>query len=496
MKISLSPATPEAWSGSVLALGIVENDPQGLVATMEQRFSLQLADWLKQKPFSGKPGDCVSLPLLRGDCTTLVLVGLGAADDVDRDGLRLAAAAAAGAAIGQVGTLGLLLPWSNETPEEDAAAAAEAVRLALYSDDRFRSKPEPSPRPDQLELLGPLPGGFAHGLEAVHPVCAGVELARELVAAPPNTVTPEELARTASHLAHEHGLELTILERSDCEERGMGSFLSVCQGSDMDPKFIHLTYRPNDEVKRRLVLVGKGLTFDSGGYNLKVGAAQIDMMKYDMGGSAAVIGAMRAIAELRPAGVEVHMLVASCENMINGSAVHPGDIVTASNGTTIEINNTDAEGRLTLADALVYACKLKPDAIVDLATLTGACVIALGEGIAGLWTSDDTLASNLEQAAMASGEGLWRMPLHSPYRKGLKSLLADMKNTGPRPGGSITAALFLKEFVDAGIPWAHIDIAGTVWSDKGRGLNPSGATGYGVRTLVNWIRNQAGTTGT
>ena len=496
MKISLSPATPEAWSGSVLALGIVENDPQGLVATMEQRFSLQLADWLKQKPFSGKPGDCVSLPLLRGDCTTLVLVGLGAADDVDRDGLRLAAAAAAGAAIGQVGTLGLLLPWSNETPEEDAAAAAEAVRLALYSDDRFRSKPEPSPRPDQLELLGPLPGGFAHGLEAVHPVCAGVELARELVAAPPNTVTPEELARTASHLAHEHGLELTILERSDCEERGMGSFLSVCQGSDMDPKFIHLTYRPNDEVKRRLVLVGKGLTFDSGGYNLKVGAAQIDMMKYDMGGSAAVIGAMRAIAELRPAGVEVHMLVACCENMINGSAVHPGDIVTASNGTTIEINNTDAEGRLTLADALVYACKLKPDAIVDLATLTGACVIALGEEIAGLWTSDDTLASNLEQAAMASGEGLWRMPLHSPYRKGLKSLLADMKNTGPRPGGSITAALFLKEFVDAGIPWAHIDIAGTVWSDKGRGLNPSGATGYGVRTLVNWIRNQAGTTGT
>ena len=496
MKISLSPATPEAWSGSVLALGIVENDPQGLVATMEQRFSLQLADWLKQKPFSGKPGDCVSLPLLRGDCTTLVLVGLGAADDVDRDGLRLAAAAAAGAAIGQVGTLGLLLPWSNETPEEDAAAAAEAVRLALYSDDRFRSKPEPSPRPDQLELLGPLPGGFAHGLEAVHPVCAGVELARELVAAPPNTVTPEELARTASHLAHEHGLELTILERSDCEERGMGSFLSVCQGSDMDPKFIHLTYRPNDEVKRRLVLVGKGLTFDSGGYNLKVGAAQIDMMKYDMGGSAAVIGAMRAIAELRPAGVEVHMLVASCENMINGSAVHPGDIVTASNGTTIEINNTDAEGRLTLADALVYACKLKPDAIVDLATLTGACVIALGEEIAGLWTSDDTLASNLEQAAMASGEGLWRMPLHRPYRKGLKSLLADMKNTGPRPGGSITAALFLKEFVDAGIPWAHIDIAGTVWSDKGRGLNPSGATGYGVRTLVNWIRNQAGTTGT
>lgn len=493
MKISLSPATPEAWSGSVLALGIPENDPQGLVAAMEQRFSLQLSDWLKQKPFSGKPGDCVSLPLLRSDCTALVLVGLGEASSVDRDRLRLAAAAAARAAQGQGGTLGLLLPWSSDTPEEDAAAAAEAVRLALYSDERFRSKPEPSPKPDQLELLGSLPGGLSHGLEAVHPVCAGVELARELVAAPPNSVTPAELARTASHLAHEHGLELTILERSDCEERGMGSFLSVCQGSDMDPKFIHLTYRPNDAASKRLVLVGKGLTFDSGGYNLKVGAAQIDMMKFDMGGSAAVFGAMRAIAELRPAGVEVHMLVASCENMINGSAVHPGDIVTASNGTTIEINNTDAEGRLTLADALVYACKLKPDAIVDLATLTGACVIALGDEIAGLWSGDDSLSSQLEMAAQAAGEGLWRMPLHSPYRKGLKSLLADMKNTGPRPGGSITAALFLKEFVDAGIPWAHIDIAGTVWSDKGRGLDPSGATGYGVRTLVNWITSQANT---
>jgi leucyl aminopeptidase len=202
---------------------------------------------------------------------------------------------------------------------------------------------------------------------------------------------------------------------------------------------------------------------------------------------------MRSIAELRPAGVEVHMVVAACENMINGSAVHPGDIVTASNGTTIEINNTDAEGRLTLADALVYASKLKPDAIVDLATLTGACVVALGDEIAGLWTPDDALSSDLETAASDAGEGLWRMPMHSSYRKGLKSLLADMKNTGPRPGGSITAALFLKEFVDAGIPWAHIDIAGTVWSDKGRGLNPSGATGYGVRTLVNWVMKQAST---
>ena len=494
MKISLSPATPEAWSGSVLALGIAKDDPQSLVAAMEQRFNLQLSDWLKQKPFSGKRGDLASMQLLRSDCTALVLVGLGDSAEIDRDCLRRAAAAAARAAVGQSGNLGLLLPWGSEDPTGDAAAAAEAMRLSLYSDLRFRSKPEPKPHPEQLELLGQWPSGCSEALEAIQPVCAGVELARELVAAPPNSVTPSELANTAAALAKDHGLELKVLERSDCEAKGMGSFLSVCQGSDMDPKFIHLTYRPSGAVQKRLVLVGKGLTFDSGGYNLKVGAAQIDMMKFDMGGSAAVFGAMRAIAELQPSGVEVHMLVASCENMINGSAVHPGDIVTASNGTTIEINNTDAEGRLTLADALVYASELKPDAIVDLATLTGACVIALGDEIAGLWSGDDALSEALESAASDAGEGLWRMPLHSSYRKGLKSLLADMKNTGPRPGGSITAALFLKEFVDAGIPWAHIDIAGTVWTDKGRDLNPSGATGYGVRTLVNWVLSQASTT--
>ena len=185
------------------------------------------------------------------------------------------------------------------------------------------------------------------------------------------------------------------------------------------------------------------------------------------------------------------MVVASCENMVNGSAVHPGDIVTAANGLTIEINNTDAEGRLTLADALLYACEQKPDAVVDLATLTGACVIALGNEMAGLWSNNDDLAEALDVAAQTGGEGLWRMPLRQSYKDGLKSLLADMKNTGPRPGGSITAALFLKEFVAKDTAWAHIDIAGPVWSDKGKGVNPPGATGYGVRTLVNWVLAQA-----
>jgi len=486
MQISLSPANLQSWTGSVLVACLLEGDLETCLDQLEARCGGALSPSIKHQNFKSKAGDVASFQLLNGNPDKLVLVGLGERQNLKLDDLRQAASHAARASIGNEGTLGILFPWEALDCGAAARAIAEGVRLSLYKDQRFRSSPEPRSKPSKLELIG-LPESANDQLKMVQPTCAGVELARELVAAPPNSLTPLALADTAAQLAKDHGLELSLLGKAECAERGMGAYLAVAQGSDLEPKFIHLTYRPTGPVKHRLALVGKGLTFDSGGYNLKVGAAQIDKMKFDMGGSAAVIGAARSIAELRPQGVEVHIIVAACENMVNGSAVHPGDIVKASNGTTIEINNTDAEGRLTLADALVYACELKPDAIVDLATLTGACIIALGEEIAGFWTGDDPLAEGLSHAANSAGEGLWRMPLHSSYRDGLKSQLADLKNTGPRPGGSITAALFLKEFVEASIPWAHIDIAGTVWSDKGKGINPAGATGYGVRTLVNWI---------
>ena len=487
MRFSLANDGLPTWSGEVLAVGLFQDQP---ATALESRWP-GLENALAREQFSGKASQKLVLNLLDpAGPQRLVVLGLGDAADFNLDGVRSAAAKAAKAAGGCSGALGLQLNWEGLEPTAAAAAAAEAVRLALYADQRFRKSPEPKTHPESLALIG-LPPQAAAGFDSVNADCAGVELARELVAAPPNVVTPAALADTAAELAKTYGLELTVLERADCEARGMGAFLAVSQGSDLDPKLIHLVYRPEGEVKRRLALVGKGLTFDSGGYNLKVGAAQIDMMKFDMGGSAAVIGAMRSIAELKPAGVEVHMVVASCENMVNGSAVHPGDIVTAANGMTIEINNTDAEGRLTLADALLYACEQKPDAVVDLATLTGACVIALGDEMAGLWSNNDDLAEALDAAAQTGGEGLWRMPLRQSYRDGLKSLLADMKNTGPRPGGSITAALFLKEFVAKDTAWAHIDIAGPVWSDKGKGVNPAGATGYGVRTLVNWVLAQS-----
>ena len=488
--IRCSTATLASWSGDALAVGLFSGEAGASGrSALDARFGSAIADQLERRRFKAKPGECLSLDLLGQSPNLLILVGLGAPADFGAEQLRGATAAASkAAAAAGASQLGLAMPIEGLGAEAAAGAMAEAVRLSLYADQRFKSEREPRPGPSQVELLG-LGEAAQAAVASTAAICSGVELARELVAAPPNVVTPAALADTAAAIASDFGLELKVLERTDCQALGMGSYLAVAQGSDLPPKFIHLTYRPAGSAQRRLVLVGKGLTFDSGGYNLKTAGSQIEMMKYDMGGSAAVLGAMRTIAELRPAGVEVHMVVAACENMISGGAIHPGAIVTASNGKTIEINNTDAEGRLTLADALVYACKLEPDAVVDLATLTGACVIALGEEIAGLWSPSDALAQGLLDAGAQGGENLWRMPLRASYREGLKSGLADMKNTGPRPGGSITAALFLQDFVEPSVPWAHLDIAGTVWSDKGRGLDPAGATGFGVRTLVNWVRS-------
>jgi len=475
----------EAWQGDTLAVGLFSDLNHPARPQLASLLGPGLEELLERRRFKGKPGETLTLQRLEGRPATVILVGLGEPADFDGNGLRAAAASIARAAAGSR-SLALALPVEGLEPGAAASAMAEAVRLSLYADHRFRSEADPQPVPELVTLLG-LPEDSEVALRSIDGMCAGVELARQLVAAPPNVATPAGLAATAAAIAADHGLELKVLERSDCEALGMGAYLGVAQGSDLPPKFIHLTYRPAQQTRRRVALVGKGVTFDSGGYNLKVAGSQIEMMKYDMGGSAAVLGTMRAIAQIRPEGVEVHAIVASCENMISGGAVHPGDILTASNGKTIEINNTDAEGRLTLADALVYAGKLEPDAIVDLATLTGACVIALGGEIAGLWSSTDALAEALMTAGQAGGESFWRMPLRSSYKEGLKSAFADLKNAGPRPGGSITAALFLQDFVPKDLPWAHLDIAGTVWSDKGRGLDPAGATGFGVRTLVHWI---------
>lgn len=488
MKIQLSNKPVLEWGGDSLAIGLFEDAVEltDQLAQLDDQLGGVLKELIAEEEFKAKAHSTIFTRVsANSPIRKVILVGLGKPEALNLETLRLAAAAVARVAKKQKSkSLGLSLPLWNNQPAATAQAMAEGLQLALYKDIRFKSEPEDKEiKLATVDLLG-LSGQEA-AITLANQIVSGVILARELVAAPANEVTPITLAETAQAIATEHGLEVQILEREDCEKLGMGAFLGVAKASDLPPKFIHLTYKPKGTAKRKLAIIGKGLTFDSGGLNIKGAGSGIETMKIDMGGAGATLGAAKAIAQIKP-DVEVHFISAATENMISGHAMHPGDILTASNGKTIEVNNTDAEGRLTLADALVYADKLKVDGVVDLATLTGACVVALGDDIAGLYSPDDALAAQLQQAAETAGEKLWRMPMEEKYFEGLKSEIADMKNTGPRSGGSITAALFLKQFVKE-TPWAHLDIAGPVWTDKEKGYNSSGATGYGVRTLVNWV---------
>merc|ERR1711991_858538 len=384
----------------------------------------------------GEKGKTLSFEFLDQKLVTLIIVGLGKSKDLNKSDIENSIGNLVRKTVDKNEKISILLPWEFINSQLEINQLAESARLSAFKDNRFNKKRDEKKVLKEIEFLN-LKEFENISFEETAQICEGVELARRLVAAPPNSLTPQEMS-----------------------------------------------------IQEKIALVGKGLTFDSGGYNLKVGASQIEMMKYDMGGSAAVLGAAKALGAIKPKGLEIHFIVAACENMINGSAVHPGDVVKASNGKTIEINNTDAEGRLTLADALTYASNLKPDSIIDLATLTGAIVVALGNDVAGFWSNNNDLANDLKAASAEAGEELWQMPLQKTYKEGLKSHIADMKNTGPRVGGSITAALFLEEFFDKEIKWAHIDIAGTCWTEKNKGINPSGATGFGVKTLVQWIKNK------
>lgn len=477
------------WSGDTLAIGLFEDKMEltGELAQLDHRLGGNLKELIDEVEFKGKVGSHTLTRLGNYPIRKIIIVGLGKVEELKLETLRRAAATCARVAKKQKSKgLAMGFPRENYSPEAVAQALVEGVELALFQDRRFKSEADESQlNLERIELLG------LEGTETVithaQQICQGVILARQLVAAPANSCTPISMAKTAEEIAQKCGLKLEILEKEDCEKLGMGAFLGVAQASDLPPKFIHLIYEPPHAPRRKLAIVGKGLTFDSGGLNIKGAGSGIEMMKTDMGGAAATLGAAQAIGLLKP-DVEVHFIMAVTENMISGHALHPGDIITASNGKTIEVNNTDAEGRLTLADALVFAEKLGVDAIVDLATLTGACVIALGDDIGGLWSSNDSLANELLKASESTGEKLWKMPLEEKYFDGLKALHADLKNTGPRAGGAITAALFLKQFIKE-TPWAHLDIAGPVWADKENGYNSTGATGFPVRTLVNWVLN-------
>ncbi|MDJ0743288.1 MAG: leucyl aminopeptidase [Xenococcaceae cyanobacterium MO_167.B27] len=487
MQIKATDKSLLDWTGDTLALGFYEDATEltGDYAKLDEKLAGTLQELIAEEEFKGKSGTTAVTRIAgKNNFRKLILIGLGKTEDLKVATYRTTAAAIARKATKDT-TLGISLSLEGEAGAI-TQAITEGIHLALHQDNRFKSEPEEkAPKLETIELLG-ITGQDA-AIAKAETIVSGVILARELVNAPANEVTPVTMAETAQQIATEYGLEIEILEQADCEkfEQGMGAYLGVAKASDLPPKFIHLTYKPEGTAKRKLAIIGKSLTFDSGGLNLKVGKSGIETMKMDMGGGAATLGAAKAIAQIKP-DVEVHFICAATENMISGKAMHPGDILKAANGKTIEVNNTDAEGRLTLADALVFAESLEVDAIVDLATLTGACIVALGNEMAGLWSTDETLASEIKSAAETAGEKFWQLPLEDKYFEGLKSKIADMKNTGPRAGGSITAALFLKQFIKD-TPWVHLDIAGPVWSDKPEGINNAGGTGFPVKTLVEWV---------
>ena len=324
----------------------------------------------------------------------------------------------------------------------------------------------------------------AYGLKRGAAIMAGVTLAREVANRPGNHCTPTQLAEHAEALAQSMKLKVDVLGRKEIEKLGMGAFLAVAQGSDEPPRFIVLRYAGAAADDAPVVLVGKGITFDTGGISIKP-AADMDEMKFDMGGAASVLGTLRAVAQLK-ARVNLVGLIPTCENMPSGRAVKPGDVVTSLSGRTVEILNTDAEGRLILCDALAYAERFKPRVVIDIATLTGACVVALGHHRSGLFTPHDALAEALARAGDAALDPCWRMPVDAEYDEALKSNFADIANVGPRAGGAITAAMFLKRFTDK-LRWAHLDIAGTAWKSGAQ----KGATGRPVGLLTHYVLAQA-----
>jgi len=388
----------------------------------------------------------------------VLLFGLG--EDARSSGGRLAQA-----------LLRLRFPEALVEPLPEAYALAEGLLLGAYRFDRHRSEKEEKAL--TLRILG-----AEEVLERARKVAEGVYLARDLVNEPPNLLIPEALAERALELGA-LGVEVEVLDEEAIASLGMGAFLAVAQGSANPPRFIRLRYAPPG-ARARLDLVGKGLTFDSGGYSLKP-TESMTTMKGDMAGAAAVLGAMKSAA-LLGLHVEIRGYIAACENMISGRAYRVGDVLKTLSGKTVEVMNTDAEGRLTLADALFYAEREGAERILELSTLTGAAVVALGEEVAALFATEPAWGGLVQEAAHRAGEKVWPMPLEKAYREKLKSPVADLKNVGDRNGGAITAALFLSEFVR--VPLAHLDIAGPAFAKKGHALGPEGGTGFGVRTIL------------
>lgn len=499
MKITVKSGSITDQKGDVLIVNLFQDvkEPSGATGAVDKALEgLISKELIGIDEFKGKLGSCgVIATYGKLPVRKIVVVGLGKKEEFDINAIRKASACALKvcnrlkaekvySVLHGAGACGL-------SAELCSRALAEGTILANYKFDKYKSKKQNGNSEEEnnkkelkkftiIELDESKINDIKKGIETGEIIANATNFARDLVTEQASIMTPAQLAEEAKSI----GLKCKIYEKEEIEEMKMGSFLGVARGSVNPPKFIHLKYKPEKKAKKKIAIVGKGITFDSGGLDLKPAAGMVDM-KMDMSGAAATLGIMKAVKDLKPE-YEIDGIIPACENMPDGNAYKPGDVLTAKNGKTIEVQNTDAEGRLILADALCFAVEQKPDEIIDIATLTGAVVIALGKSCAGIMGNRQDMIEDFIEASEPSGERVWQLPLLEDYKEFLKSDIADIINSGSREAGSSFGGIFLQEFVKD-TPWIHLDIAGTASSSKDKFEIPKGYTGFGVRCVSYYL---------
>jgi leucyl aminopeptidase len=496
IQTSNGPLTGADVQALAVAVFKDESAGEGFLKELDAAAGGLVRSVLDSEELKGKEGETAYLHLPAGagglKATRLLLVGVGERAEYGRAQVSQFAGLAARALRSRnVKTIGLVPRPESLGASLAARASVEGAILGLFEPDKYRTVDKEERTVERLVVVidGADEGELREGAEHGRVVGESVNFTRDLANEPGAYMTPTIMAERAQEIANKFGLEIDVLDQARIEQEGMGAFLSVARGSDQPPKMMVLKYTPEgkaavEDGEDYLALVGKGITFDTGGISIKP-SENMELMKYDMTGGATVLGVMRAIAQLKP---PIHVLgvVPATENMPSGKATKPGDVVRAMSGKTIEVINTDAEGRLILADAVSYAKKLGATRVIDMATLTGAVSVALGDVNTGILGTDQELIDEVIESGREVGEKFWQLPLDKEYTKQIKSDIADIKNVGGRKAGTITAAAFIKEFAD-GVAWAHLDIAGTAWGDEAKPFRAKGPTGVAVRTLLNFI---------
>jgi len=489
MQINFRDTHAERIKSDLLVIPIRENNlDESLIRALDRRVKGDLRARIQKSKFTGAEGNTLTYPTAGMlPAAQLFLIGLGGNANIGTDTWRKMGARARKEAAA-AGAEELALYFSPDKDAEKAAGAiAEGALLAAYQFSKYRSTSKPPADVKSLTLFKPglkPTAGLQRSVTTAQTIVPGVFLARDLVNEPPSVATARFLGEQAVKYCSDRGLSAEVWDKKKIAAMKLAGLLAVNRGSQEEPRFIKIHYRPSGRPKKKIALIGKGITFDSGGLSLKP-SKSMETMKLDMAGGAAVIAAMSCLPKLG-LDIEVTGYVPTTDNLPGHNAQKPGDVIRYLNGKTIEVLNTDAEGRLILADALALAAKQKPDYMINLATLTGACMVALGPQVGGLFSNNQPLADALLRCAGETGEKLWQLPLVKEYKEMIKSSVADMKNIGGSHGGAITAALILQEFVGE-VPWAHLDIAGPAFAESDNALCPKGGTGFGVRTLLKFL---------